>query len=244
MKKENLELRVGVFVFIALATLAMMVYKTGDFYLKPGYQVRFLFAYISGIESGSPVRLAGVPVGEVTAIHAVRSAEGATQVEVEARIDRGAMIEEDAEVKINSLGLLGEKYIEILPGSSGNKVLSEGSTIVGQVPVGMEQVTQSGQRLIQKLENTADSINRVVGDPEFQASAKGTFVNAEKVSANLYQASDDLKEAAKSARIILAKVKDGQGTLGRLFMDDTIAKDFEAFVKDVKAHPWKLFKRD
>jgi phospholipid/cholesterol/gamma-HCH transport system substrate-binding protein len=244
MKKENLELKVGVFVFIALMALGVMIYRTGDFYLKPGYQVRFLFAYISGVDRGSPVRLAGVPVGEVTGIHAVRSSDGSTQVEVEARIDRAAMIEEDAEVKINSLGLLGEKYIEILPGSGGNKVLSDGSTITGQVPVGMEQVTQSGQRLIRKLETTADSINRVVSDPEFQSSAKGTFVNAEKLSANLYQASDDLKEAAKSARIILAKIKEGQGTIGRLFMDDTIAKDFEAFIKDIKAHPWKLLKRD
>ena len=39
MKKEMLELRVGLFVFIAIAALGVMVFRVGDFYLKPGYNI-------------------------------------------------------------------------------------------------------------------------------------------------------------------------------------------------------------
>lgn len=243
MRKVGLELKVGVFVMAALAILGVLVMKTGDFYLKPGYSVRFVFSFVSGVDTGSPVRLAGVNVGEVKQIHVVRDAEGQTQVEVIAWIAQGAYIEEDAEARINTLGLLGEKYIEVLPGTSGAKTLSDGGTLVGKTPIVMEKITESGNRLINKLETTVDHVKEMVSDPEFKSSVKNTFIDADKFTRNLMEASDDLKDAAKSARVILAKVKEGEGTMGRLFMDDTIAKDFEALVKDLKAHPWKLLKK-
>lgn len=244
MRKVGLEFRVGIFVLAAIAILAGLVMKTGDFYLKPGYTVRFIFSFVSGIDSGSPVRLAGVNVGEVKQIHVVRDSEGQTQVEVIAWIAQGAYIEEDAEARINTLGLLGEKYVEVLPGTSGAKTLSDGGTLVGKTPIVMEKITESGNRLINKLETTVDHVKEVVSDPEFKASVKNTFVDADKFTRNLMEASDDLKESAKSARIVLAQMREGKGTIGRLFMDDTIAKDFEALVKDLRAHPWKLLKKD
>ena len=82
MKKDSLELRVGLFVVMALGLLTFLVIKSGDFYLKPGYTVRFVFGFVSGIDGGSPVRLAGVNIGEVKVTNIVRNSEGETQVEV------------------------------------------------------------------------------------------------------------------------------------------------------------------
>ncbi len=251
MKKTNLEFRVGVFVLVALAVLAWLVMKAGDFSFEPGYVIRVKFDSVSGVEAGSPVRLAGVPVGEVKAIQVVRTPEGGTQVEITAWITQGAYIEEDAQIRINSLGLLGEKYVEITPGASGTRTLSDGGQILGKTPVGMEQITESGSRLIRKLEFAVDNINQVVGDQGFQGSVKGAFDkaegafgSAETVMTDLKEVTADLKDSAKSVRIVTARLRDGEGTVGRLLKDDTIAKDLEAFVKDIKAHPWKLLKRN
>lgn len=243
MKKFSLEFKVGIFVVAAVALLGYLVFKSGDFYLKPGYTVRFIFDYVSGITVGSPVRLAGVDVGEVTNITVMRSPEGATQVEVSCRINQGAMIEDDAEVRINSLSLLSEKYIEILPGSPGAPTLKGGSVLVGKTPIIFERITDSGSRLLNKLETTVDNLNTVVTDKDFQANVKATFGNANKTALNLQEATDDIRDAAKSARIVLARLRDGEGTVGRLLKDDTIAKDMEAMVKDLKKNPWKLFKK-
>ena len=244
MKKANLELKVGLFVFMALAALVLLVFKAGDFYLKPGYTLRLIFNFVSGVDSGSPVRLAGVNVGEIKEVHVVRNAEGATEVEMFAWIAKGVSIEEDAEARINSLGLLGEKYVEIIPGTTGGKTVPGGGTLVGKSPVALERLTESGNRLISKIEYTFDNVNEVVADAKFKASLKNTFGNAEGVTGNLKEASDDLKDTLKSARIVMARLLDGEGSIGRLLKDDTIAKDLEAFVKDIKAHPWKLLKRD
>ena len=244
MKKVNLELKVGLFVILALAGLAWLVFKSGDFYLKPGYTVRLIFNFVSGVDKGTPVRLAGVNIGEVTAIYIVRNAAGESQVEVSARINQGALIEEDADVHISSNGLLGEKYIEILPGTSGKPTLAEGSTLPGRGPVGLEKLTESGNRLISKLESAVDNVNEVVGDPAFKSSVKKTFVNAAEVGDNLKETTGDLKDAMKSAKIVLGRLRDGEGTIGRLLKDDTIAKNLEAFSEDIKQHPWKLLKRN
>ena len=244
MKKAGLELKVGIFVVVALAALALLVFKAGDFYLKPGYTIRIIFNSVSGVDKGTPVRLAGVNVGEIKEVHIIRDATGATQVEMTAWIMKGASIEEDAEARINSLGLLGEKYVEIIPGTGGNKTLSDGGTLNGKSPVGMDKFTESGNRLISKMEYTFDNVNEVVADTKFKVSLKNTFGNAEGVTENLREASDDLKDTMKSARIVMARLRDGEGSIGRLMKNDTMAKDMEAFVKDIKAHPWKLLKRD
>jgi len=117
--------------------------------------------------------------------------------------------------------------------------------------VGFEKMTESGERVLGKVEKTFDNVNQIVTDPAFKQSVKdtfgkasGTFGNAEIVTKNLMQTTEDLKDAAKSARIVLARLKDGEGTVGHLLKDDTIAKDLEAFVKEIKEHPWKLLKRD
>ena len=243
MQKISLELKVGVFVVLGLAILGMLVFKAGDFYIKPGYTVRFVFKHITGIDQASPVKLAGVKVGEVKSVHVVRSAQGETQVEIEAWIAQGIFIEEDAKMRVNSLGLLGEKYIEILPGTGGSKTLSDSGTLVGKTPFAVDDIVESTTRLMHKVEGTVDSLNSIVSDPEFKPAVKSTFVNGDRLAKNLLEMTDDLKDTAKSARMVLGRLRDGEGTLGRLLKDDTMAKDMEAFVADIKAHPWKLLKR-
>ena len=244
MKKAGLEFKVGIFVVAALVVLGGLVVKAGDFYMKPGYTIRMVFGSVSGIDAGSPVKLAGVTVGEVKEIHVVRSAEGQTQVELRCWINQGVYLEDDAEPRISTMGLLGEKFVDIVPGTSGNKALGDGGILEGRRASNVDDILNSGQRLIGKMDTAMDHVNQVVSDPEFKTHVKGTFVNADKVAVNLVQTSEDLKDAMKSAKIVLARLRDGEGAVGRLLKEDKFAKDLEAFAADIKAHPWKLLKRN
>ena len=244
MKKAGFEFKVGIFVVASLALLAAMVVRAGDFYLKPGYTIHMIFDTVSGIDAGSPVKLSGVEVGEVKEIHVVRSVEGETRVELKAWIDQGVYLEEDARPRIGTMGFLGEKYIEVLPGTKGKTALAEGGFLEGREPSNVDDILAGGQRLIGKLEFTLDNVNQVVADPEFKSHVKGTFANADKVAGNLVETTEDLKDTIKSAKIVMARLRDGEGTIGKLLKDDKIAKDLEAFVQDIKAHPWKLLKKN
>jgi phospholipid/cholesterol/gamma-HCH transport system substrate-binding protein len=220
-----------------------MVLRAGEMYIRPGYTIKFIFDTVSGVDKGSPVRLAGVPIGEVKRFHTLENKDGKLNVEIEAFVDAGVKIEQDADLRVATMGFLGEKYIDIHPGTPGTPLIEPGGSLVGRQLTGMDDVFDSGQKLLQKMEYVAEDLREVVGDPEFKKAAKGTFVQGEKTFQNLESATADLKESAASMKVVTGRLRDGEGTIGKLLKEDRIYKDLEAFVADIKKNPWKLLKK-
>jgi hypothetical protein len=49
------------------------------------------------------------------------------------------------------------------------------------------------------------------------------------------------KNIADNLEQVIVKIKNKEGTIGKLLYDDTIYKDLEALVSDIRKNPWKLF---
>lgn len=228
MKRSGLEFKVGIFVAIGIVILISIIFYIGELkYFQQRYAIKLLFDFANGVEMSAPVRLAGVQVGEVKDIDIFFDAERQkTAVLLTVSLDKKAKVEEDAEAFINTLGLIGEKYVEILPGTPGKRILKPGEVLAGRESIPVEKLTEKGYEIAQGLNETIKHLNKVVGNPETQEAFKATLL--------------DLRKLVGSANVVIDKVKSGEGTVGKLFMDDKIAKDLEEFVKDLKAHPWKL----
>jgi hypothetical protein len=52
-----------------------------------------------------------------------------------------------------------------------------------------------------------------------------------------------VEKVVDSLDYVLAEVREGKGTIGRLIVDDSLYNDIDEMVKDLKAHPWKLFSK-
>ena len=110
------EIKVGLLVVAALVVLMAGTFLIGEksnlFTRKNRYYVRF--ETVSGLATGSPVQLNGVNVGEVTEIVLPREVTK-TLLTVWVSVDRSYRnrIRRDSEAAIKTLGLLGDKYIEI-----------------------------------------------------------------------------------------------------------------------------------
>jgi len=160
LRDKTLEFKVGVFVLGAILALGVLLFNMGEFRVQSGYQIRVLFGYTAGLEVGAPVQVAGVPVGEVERIQFYQGEDNASRVEVIASIREGVTIDRTAEVHIATQSLLGTKYLEILPRSSKNQiVVGPSDWIIGQDPIMMEEMAQTGSRVARKLEKTVDSVN-------------------------------------------------------------------------------------
>ncbi len=193
---RTIELKVGVFILIGIVILFIIVFSIGDINLsKTGYHIKVLFNFASGIGASAPIRLAGVGVGQIRGIRIIHDKCNKTRAELTAWIQGDARIEEDAVVTINTLGLLGEKYLEILPGTPGKQLLKNNDVIVGKDPVPMEKITEN-------LASLSDSVN-----------------------------------------VVVERLRKGEGTIGKLLVDDSIYKNLEAFTADIKKHPWKLLSK-
>lgn len=193
--KTKLELKVGAFVFIGLVILTILVLLIGDFKTwNAGYNVKLKFGFINGVKVGAPIRFAGFDVGEVKEIKIMfNPTDQKTDVILMGWLKNEVKIPVDSSVWVNTLGLLGEKYIEIMPGAKYGELIKQDDIIVGVDPIPMQEVT----------------------------------VLAKKIAS-------DIDES-------IVKLNNKEGTVGKLLYDDTIYKELEALVFDLKKHPWKLF---
>lgn len=234
------EVKVGLFVFIAFVLLAVMVFSISDFYSTQAqftYPLRVRFGFVNGIDVGAPVRVSGVKVGEVRSVRAYRDeANQRMQVELGIRISRDAQLEEDSAAFINTLGLLGEKYLEIITGTPGARVLTAGEILVGKDSTSMDKLVESSYRAIQQMERAIASVNKIIGDEATQQSLKDTLANSKEATAQL-------TVFLVQANEVLGKINRGEGTVGKLLTKDELYQDLKALTEDLKAHPWKLFFR-
>lgn len=232
------EIKVGLFVFLAFVLLTIIVFSIGDFYsFSPGYHLKVLFNSAGGIDVGAPVRLAGVTAGEVQKVTvSVNEAEARTEAELLVWLKDFAKLEEDASAYINTSGLIGEKYLEIVPGTRGARLLTNGERLRGQDTVAMTQFMNTGYEVVARLNKTIAVIHSIVGDEETRAALKGTVTNSQEVT-------DGLKTLITNTNRLVEKLNRGEGTIGRLLTEDEVYQDLRATIKDVRAHPWKLLVR-
>ena len=225
MSRDNgLELKVGLFVLLALLALTFFVLSISDFsFFESGRHIRVVFGFASGLREAAPVRLAGVEVGLVRKLQVfVDKADGGkTKVWVNVWIKDKISIPADSNITINQLGILGEKYLEIIPGSSTDLIKDDG-VVIGHDPVPIERITQRIDTLMAKLEITVDSVNN------------GILTDKNKQS---------LQDALRGFGAVGADLKEGRGTLGKLFTDESIYNNLDDLTLDLKSNPWKLLYR-
>lgn len=193
--RSRLELAVGIFIIIGLIVFVSFVFLIRDFQIiKPGYRFDIVFGFANGLKISTPTRLAGVDVGEVQGIKIFYDpVVSQTKVRVRVWVKADSNIPKDSQVWINTLGLLGEKYIEIIPGKNYDSLVKEGDVLAGEDPVAMEEITEKTKELVLKIEESVNGLNYVLEKIKAGEGTIGKFVNDETVYKNIEEMSDDLR---------------------------------------------------
>lgn len=201
-RSRNVELKVGIFVFIALIILAWFVLWIGDFKLmKMGYDIKVQFGFANGIKVGAPVRIAGVEKGEVKDIQLTHDEAGRPKIFIKTWLDGGAQIPGDSRAWVNTLGLLGEKYLEIIPGKQYDKLLKEGDLLVGEDPASIQEVTDlvkdialQAKDTLSGLQETMKNLDAVLADMHEGKGTVGKLFTDDALYTNLEEMTADLKK--------------------------------------------------
>ncbi len=127
MQKLNIELITGIFVIIGIVCFSWLAISVAGatFSEQPGYSLSARFTSISGLREGAVVEGAGVRIGSVTSIEFDPDSFEAI---VHLRINEDVQIQEDAIAAVRTQGIIGEKYINIIPGGF-EELLTEGMEI-------------------------------------------------------------------------------------------------------------------
>ena len=185
--RMNFELKVGIFIFIGIVILSVIIFSIGNFYsVKRGYNLDVVFSFANGIGIGAPVRYSGVQVGEVQDINIYfDEKEKKPLVKLTVWVSQNTWINENAKASINTLGLLGEKYLEISPGTREVRLLQKGDVLRGSDPVSTEELARSTKELIERITTLTESINKIAGDDNLRVSLRNTVSNMEALSGDL-----------------------------------------------------------
>jgi phospholipid/cholesterol/gamma-HCH transport system substrate-binding protein len=220
------EFKLGGFILGALLLLFVLVFSVRDFRIfNPSYRIKVVFNFADGIKPASPVRVAGVDAGEVKKI-AIREINAKTQILVELALNNDIKIPKNSDIFVNSLGLLGERYLEIMPRDNKDGYLKPGDTIQGEDSIPLFQISNTVQESLNELKEVLSAIKEIVGDQATTQNLKSSLRN--------------LESASFEANNILQSLNDSEGTLGKLLYKDDLYQTLEEFVQDIKQNPWKL----
>lgn len=210
MKRSNqigwAQVRGGVFIFMALLFFAggvlLMGQKTKMFVNKG--ELRIVMADVVGLKIGAPVWLAGVDVGLVTGIF-FANPKDSNEVSIDIEVDSNALkkIGTDSKVTIKTRGLMGEKYVDILP----SKQYSETPpTLLKGTPVArLDDV-------MEKAGGAFDRVNGIIDNIEKGKGTLGKLNKDETLYSNVARLAVEMKE-------LVVTINHGDGTLGRLNRD-------------------------
>ena len=125
MKRNPIETLLGAVVLLIAGMFLAFAYTTADIQAITGYSVTAKFLKVGGLETGSDVRISGIRVGTVTS----QALDPATfQATVTMSISGALKLPQDSEAAIVSDGLLGGKYVSVIPGKAV-QTLTDGGMI-------------------------------------------------------------------------------------------------------------------
>lgn len=247
MKKDfATDAKIGLFVVIALLVIAYITIDVSNLTLTPGRTrtIHTILPSAEGISKKTPVQVAGIPVGVVTSIALLDN----RTAQIGMKVKRDVQITEDMEVQIRSRGVLGDVYIELIPGSIDSPILGRGGYLEQvQRPGDYQDLIRNASDITKDLKDItaalkdyteADKgkVTMILNNMEVLTANMASFSsqNAQNMNAivqNLAALTADLKHlsatggpeieaALKRISALTESVEKGEGTIGRLLKDD------------------------
>jgi phospholipid/cholesterol/gamma-HCH transport system substrate-binding protein len=235
-------LMVGIVVAAGVAAFTFLLFNLGggSGLFSRQYTLYTRFRQVKGLHGGSEVSLAGLRIGNVRAIDIAKDDPSSFVVTMGIYWEFRDRVRRDTVARLQTQGLLGDKYIELSLGSVAEKALEAGDTVASEEP---EDFFSKGGSIVGDLKRYFDK----GGDVE------KLLQNLTKLSHNLVLLTNDVRRekgilneliygnsgpelaaATKSLSGILRKINEGHGSLGGLVNDPSVYEDLKALMGGAK----------
>ncbi|MEM7009694.1 MAG: MlaD family protein [Thermodesulfobacteriota bacterium] len=201
----NTQVKVGIFFVAGLIILLAVFDFVGDIpFFKNEYKLKTYFDTIGELRQGNPVKIEGYDVGKVSNISVQDR-----KIEVEFSVDKDVGIRKDSLATINLTSLLGTSYINLTFGSPESPPAVSGDVLPSKNPADINQI-------LTKVDSAVSSIDGALSGLDVFGSNK-----------------EQLSNIVDNIDIVLENVKEGKGTIGKLFTDDSLYDEAEGTFENV-----------
>jgi len=224
MNNSQQTIRVGLFFLlgVALAWITFESLSGGQIFKKKGYTLVAPFANLKGLKTGDDILMAGVKIGSVA-----QTRLGQQRVEAVLSIDPKVQIPTDTVASVETSSLLGSQHLAVSFGQATTS-LKEGDEIKTKNTVDMNEVIAQLGSLGAKLESVADGVSKALGGGEGGSSMFG------KLDQLVTENGPKLTETIANLQDITAKIRNSEGTLGKLVNDPKLHDELLASVSEIK----------
>jgi phospholipid/cholesterol/gamma-HCH transport system substrate-binding protein len=206
-------------VIISLVVLAIGIFfisgQVGFFSRR--YTLKAYTSEAGGLREGAQVRLAGVAVGNLKRVQISPYPERARAVELVMSVARTYQkdIRADSIASIETVGLLGESYVNLTRGSPGQEVIPDGGVLKSSEEADIKRVVQNANDVIVNLRVLSAKLNDITGEIQSGKGTMGKFVYDQTLYNRLNKTTDTLDR-------MVTRLDQGGGTIGKLMADETL----------------------
>lgn len=230
----SVEAKVGAFTIGGLLLFIVSFIGLEGIHLgsNDGYTIYAGFHQSMGLVEQTNVCLSGVPVGRVERVY--NDGGGVT---VEMRLNPEVKIPRKSAISITSSGVMGEKFVNIIPHGNGDDCLVDGEYVYGADDSGMDSMFQSMNKTLEKAQELLISINDIIADPtlkqsliEMSVSMKNASAHMDGLMASLERMAvgneANVNQAMSELPVIMASMERTMGSVEHMMANiDTVAGD-------------------
>lgn len=238
---------VGVLIMLAIALLiyASMT-GSGTSIFDPKISFVCYFANVNGLVRGSPIWFGGVEVGNVTSLD-FEVVDSPRQVRVVCRVTKRIhrYLNSDTRVELGTIGILGDRYIEIVPGLKGTPIASMDVIEVrdiGSAPAMFEagekalgkvdKLTSNLDTLLVRVNRGEGTLGQLASNDSLYVQLTALLANLTRITASLQQNQESLIESVRhmsqSVGDLAQQISENKGTMGKLVTEPALYDNLNA----------------
>jgi phospholipid/cholesterol/gamma-HCH transport system substrate-binding protein len=229
---------IGVFVVGGIVLFGIGLFLIGDRRLMfaERFYVQSEFEGLAGLQAGAPVRVSGMNAGEVIAIAIPTSPAGRFRVRMRVREELHPLVRTNSVASIQTDGIVGNRIVQIEPGSETHPPVANEGLIVGQEPFDFADLLARGRDTIDNVNTTVTQVRTdlagvMVTVGETAVDAKGIV---HTLGVDLAEISQAGRRISDDTSRIVEGIRAGRGTVGKLVNDDELYKRASSIAREAE----------
>ncbi len=229
---------VGAFVVGGVLLFGVGLFLIGDrrMLFEKTFEVYAEFSNVAGLQTGAKLRVEGMDAGEVETIHVPSGPSARFRVKLRIREDLHQLIRLDSVASIQNDGLVGNKFVQLEAGTDESPIVPPRGTVKSREPFDLGEMLQRMSETIDLITKTITDVKGGVDDA--LASVSETADAAQSLIADVGKDARDIMGAthkvAANLNTIIAGVRAGRGTVGKLVTDDALYASAKKMAADAE----------
>lgn len=253
------ELKIGVLTIVAITVGGLLIFAmTGTKgFAWQRYPLKTRMGNVAGLVAGSPVRIAGVEVGTVTAV--TLSSE-VVDIAFEVNEQYRRVVTSKSFTRLGAISLLGQSSVDITPSAEGTPIPDWGYVPEGKPVAAIGDMTDSASQginevtaMLHDLRAGKGTAGKLLTDEQLYAELNRFIASASALTDGIKQgkgsvgkllndpaAANALQASLKNIETVTKQIADGQGSVGALLKDDSLATSLKSATANLDSLVGKL----